>query len=198
MIRLCVVALLAFAVLADPVQAQGPVMDMMVKGRNALNDLRYKEADSLGKRVLSLGSLLTKQQQVEAMQLVIAANFPEETSDQRQDVAIDYIRQLIQMGGVKTLPRDMSHPGLDSLFVLINRMSQPAKIVLGARIPGSVLYLDDQAQGPITGLRTVLVSPGKATKISVRAEGCAPWDTTITAAASDSLRIGFRNPKCSK
>ena len=189
----------AFAVASATVAlAQGsPVTDMMIKGRNALNDLKYKEADSLGRRVLALGNLLTRQQKIDAMQLVVAASYPEETGEQHSDAAIEYIKQMIGLGATG-VPKEMSWPGLDSLVAFVTRAAQPAKLVLGSRAPGAVLYVDGQPQGPIQGLRVVLVPPGKAVALSIRAEGCSPWDSTVTAEAADSVRVGIRMPKCAK
>lgn len=193
----------AFA-FAAPLSAQtqqsagSPVTDMMIRGRNALNDLKYHEADSLARRVLALGTLLSRQQQVDALQLVVAASYPDEAAEQHTDSAISVIRQLVGLGATEGIPRDMSHPALDSLFSFVARAAQPAKVVLGSRIAGSVLYVDGQPQGIIQGLRVVLVPPGKTVQLSIKAENCASWDSTVTTQAADSIRIGFRNPRCSK
>ena len=47
-------------------------------------------------------------------------------------------------------------------------------------------------------VRVVLVPPGKSLQLSIRAENCTPWDSTVTTQAADSIRIGFRNPRCSE
>lgn len=199
--RLIVFAFLLAA--AAPLSAQTPqggslVTDMMIRGRNALNDLRYREADSLGRRVLLLGNLLSRQQRIDALQLVAAASYPDEQPEQHPDSAISVIKELVEMGATQGIPRELSWPGLDSLFSFVARAAQPAKVLLGSRIPGSVLYADGQPQGVIQGLRVVLVPPGKSVQLSIRADGCASWDSTIVTQAADSVRIGFRNPRCSK
>jgi len=190
--------LCATSTLSAQTQQGSPVTDMMIRGRNALNDLRYREADSLARRVLALGTLLSRQQQVDALQLIAASQYPDEASEQHTDSAITVIRQLVALGATQGIPRDMSHPGLDSLFSFVARAAQPAKVVLGSRVAGSVLYMDGQPQGVIQSLRVVLVPPGKAIQLSIRAEGCVAWDSTVTTQAADSVRIGFRNPRCSK
>lgn len=190
--------LLAAAPLSAQTQQGSPVADMMVRGRNALNDLRYSEADSVARRILALGNLISKQQQIEALQLRAAAAFPDEQGAQNQDSAITFIRNLIELGATQGFPRDISWPGLDSLFAMVNRVAQPARVVIGSRIPGSVVYVDGQPQGVIQGLRAVQVAPGRPVQISIRAEGCTPWDSTMTTQAADSIRIGFRSPRCSK
>jgi hypothetical protein len=179
-------------------QAGSPVTEMMVRGRNALNDLNYKQADSVARRVLALGTLLSRQQQIDALQLLVAALYPDEDGQQQQDTTIQLIRSLVSLGADKGIPREMSHPKLDSLFLFVARAAQPAKVVLGSRTPGAFLYIDNNAQGALTGIRTVLVPAGKQVQLSIRADNCAPWDTTITTQSADSLRIGYRAPRCSK
>lgn len=183
---------------AAQTQAGSPVTDMMIRGRNALNDLNYGQADSIARRVLALGSLLSRQQQVEALQLLTSALYPDEAAAQKGDTAIGVIKRLIELGATSGIPREMSHPALDSLFAFVARAAQPAKLILGSRTPGAVLYVDGELQGVIAGLRIVLVPPGKPVQLSIRADSCTPWDTTITTQAADSLRIGFRMPRCSK
>jgi hypothetical protein len=197
------IAFVLVLAVAAPLSAQtqqggSPVTELMVRGRNALNDLRYREADSLARRVLLLGSLLSKQQQIDALQLVAAASYPDEQAEQRVDSAISAIKQLVGYGAAQGIPQEMSWPGLDSLFSFVARAAQPAKLLLGSRISGSILYVDNQPQGTIQGLRVVLVPSGRSVAVSIRAENCAPWDSVVTTQAADSLRIGFRNPRCSK
>lgn len=199
------IALLAFVLVAAPLsvssaqtQAGSPVTDMMVRGRNALNDLNYKQADSVARRILALGTLLTRQQQVDALQLLVASLYPDEDGQQQQDTTIQLIRTLVSLGADKGIPREMSHPKLDSLFIFVARAAQPAKVVLGSRTPGAVLYIDNNPQGVMSGLRTVLIPAGKQVQLSIRADNCAAWDTTLTTQSADSLRIGYRAPRCSK
>src|SRR5881227_3848068 len=78
---------LAVALAAVPARAQtqagSPVKDILTKAKNALNDLKYKEADSLASRALSYGPLLSKEEQLAATQLLVAALFPEDVGDQK-------------------------------------------------------------------------------------------------------------------
>ena len=196
-----ILALMLIAVgapLGAQTQQGSPVIDMMIRGRNALNDLRYNEADSIARRVLALGSLLTRQQQIDALQLRAAASYPDEQGEQKQDTAISVIKTLVGLGATSGIPGDLSWPGLDSLFSFVARAAQPAKVVLGSRVAASIVYVDGQPQGVIQGLRTIMVPPGRPVQISIRAEGCTPWDSTVVTQAADSIRVGFRNPRCSK
>jgi hypothetical protein len=196
------IALLTLLVAAAPLSAQtqagSPVTDMLIRGRNALNDLNYRQADSTARRILALGTLLSRQQQIDALQLLAASLYPDEEGQQQQDTTIQLIKTLVSLGADKGMPREMSHPKLDSLFIFVARAAQPAKVLLGSRIPGAVLYIDNNPQGVMSGLRTVLVPAGKPVQISIRADNCVAWDTTITTQSADSLRIGYRSPRCSK
>jgi hypothetical protein len=171
---------------------------MMSQARNSLNDLRYADADSIARFVLAFGDLLSKQQRVEALQIRAAAAFPDEQGAQSRDSALVHIRQLVALGATDGLPREITWPGLDSLFQMVARLSQPAKVLLGTRTAGSILYIDGQPTGVLQGLKLVQVPAGRSVALSLRAEGCEPWDSTIVAQAADSVRIGFRNPRCSK
>lgn len=199
--RIALLTLLAVAPLSASsaqTQAGSPVTEMMIRGKNALNDLNYKQADSVARRILALGTLLSRQQQIDALQLLVAALYPDEDGTQQQDTTIQLIKTLVSLGADKGMPRDMSHPKLDSLFIFVARAAQPAKVVIGSRIPGAFLYIDNNSQGPLSGLRTVQVPAGKQVQLSIRADGCAPWDTTLTTQSADSLRVGYRSPRCSR
>jgi hypothetical protein len=178
-------------------QAGSPVTELLTKARNALNDLNYAKADSLARQVLALGSLITADQQLAAVQVRLAAFYPEESAAQKMDSAVATIRQMIALGG-RNVPRDISWGGLDSLVTLVKSASIPAKVVFGSKTPGAVIYVNDTPQGTISSLRTVLVPPAVEVKLSIRAEKCATWDTTAVFRASDSVRVGIRNLKCSQ
>jgi hypothetical protein len=202
LIRILKSALVIGAVTASPAigwaqvaQAGSPVTDMLTKSKNALNDLQYARADSFARQVLALGSLLTVEQQIQALELRAAAFFPEETGPQKQDSAVVVIRQLLALGG-KGVPKDLSWAGLDSLVSLVQRASAPAKVVMASRTPGAFVFVNDQPQGPLSSLRSIPVNPGVEVRLSVRAEKCASWDTTAVFRAADSVRIGIRNLKC--
>jgi hypothetical protein len=178
-------------------QAGSPVTELLTKAKNALNDLNYPKADSVARQVLALGSLITADQQLAAVQIRLAAFYPEESGAQKMDSAVTVIRQMIGLGG-KSVPKDISWGGLDSLVTLVKSASIPAKVVFGSKTPGAVIYVNDAAQGTLSSLRTVLVPPAVEVKLSIRAEKCASWDTTAVFRASDSVRVGIRNLKCSQ
>lgn len=176
-------------------QAGSPVGDVLKRARNAVNDLNYKTADSLARVALGYGNLLSRDEQLTAVQIRIAALYPEDAGDQKLDSAMVLIREMIA-GGTKSLPRDLSWPGLDSVVARAVNASQPTKIVLASRGTGAVLYVNGEPQGPIQAMRMVLVPPEVPVKLSIRADKCVAWDTTITVRAADSVRIGYRNPVC--
>jgi predicted YcjX-like family ATPase len=189
------VGLLGARTTAAQTQAGSPVNDVLKRAKNALNDVNYKAADSLARLALGYGNLLSRDEQLQATQLRIAALYPEDTGDQHLDTAMTLIREMIA-AGTQAMPRDISWPGLDTVIARAVRASQPAKVVLGSRTNAAIVFVNADPQGTIQGLRTVLVPPELPVKLSIRADKCVPWDTTITVRAADSVRIGYRNPVC--
>jgi hypothetical protein len=189
------VALCGAGSLSAQAQAGSPVTDVLKRAKNALNDVNYRAADSLARTALGYGNLLSREEQLTAMQIRIAALYPEDAADQKLDSAMVLIRDMIA-SGTQSMPRDLTWAGLDSVIARAVRASQPAKLVLGSRTNGAIVYVNTEPQGTIQGLRTVLVPPDVPVKLYIRADKCVPWDTTITVRAADSVRIGYRNPVC--
>ncbi len=75
------------------------------------------------------------------------------------------------------------------------RTTGSGQILLGTRGLEAVLYVNGQAQGAIDRLRPWPV-PAGAVRLSIRADGCAPWDTTVTVRPDEQTRIGYRAPRC--
>jgi serine/threonine protein kinase len=69
------------------------------------------------------------------------------------------------------------------------------QILLGTRGLEAVLYVNGQAQGAIDRLRPWPV-PAGTVRLSIRADGCAPWDSTVTVRPDEQTRIGYRAPGC--
>ena len=113
-------ALLAVVVVIPQIAASQstPIGDLVGRSQRALNDLRYREADSLARRVLAFGDLATRPERIAALQVVVAAAYPEETGAQKFDTTLAYIRKLVDLGATQ-LPRDLTHPSLDTLFALV-------------------------------------------------------------------------------
>lgn len=194
-------------------EAKSLVSDLMNKGKSAFNDLKYKQADSLGRRVLSYAALLTPSQKMEAMELVVAATYPEDEAEQKADVAIDFIKQLIVMGNKQGIPRELSWAGLDSLYVWTLRAgagagattapapaapaaaAQPAEVRLGTSTPESFLYVNDKVVGQISTAQYFRIPGGENVKLTIKSTKCStPWDTTVNVAPGTQVTIGRRFP----
>lgn len=193
-------------------EAKTIVADLMTKGKGAFNDLKYKQADSLGRKVLSYSVLLTKEQKVEAMQLVVASSYPEDEGEQKADVAIDYIKQLLSMGVKTGIPRELSWAGLDSLYAWVQRATTggataattpapvpvaaagPGQVRLGSPSPEAFLYVNDKIVGPISSLNYWNVPGGEPVKLTIKSTRCMQnWDTTLTVAPGTQSTIGRRS-----
>jgi hypothetical protein len=194
-------AVLIATVLAIPrpadaqTQTGSPVKEVLTQAKNALNDLNYKKADSLASQALSYGPLLSADEQLLATEIRAAALFPEDVGDQRIDSATAVIKRMIALGA-KKMPRDLSWVGLDTLVARAVKETEPAKLVFGSRTPAAFIYVDGQPQGAVSSLRTVMVPPGVPVKISIRADKCTTWDSTVTVRAADSVRVGYRQLAC--
>jgi hypothetical protein len=91
------------------------VADLLTAARTALNDLRYSDADSISRAVLSLGQI-RRIERIQALQIAAGASFPEQASAQQSDRAREMLRQLVRIAPSSTLPREVSWPGLDALL----------------------------------------------------------------------------------
>jgi hypothetical protein len=116
-------ALLLAVLGATPLAAQqrSPIADLLRQASNALNDLRYGRADSIARGVLALGSRVSRNERIEALQIIVAALYPEERGAQRLEPARTYMRQLVRLAPNVTLPRSISWSGLDSLLAQTRR-----------------------------------------------------------------------------
>ncbi len=96
-------------------------------------------------------------------------------------------------GSLDKSKTDGGAPLMDSLR---KRTLGPVGFVrIGSRVPTAVLYIDGTERGPITSLLMLSLS-ARVTRIGVHAAGCAPWDSTVSIANRDTLRLNFRNPRC--
>ena len=68
-------------------------------------------------------------------------------------------------------------------------------VLLGTRGLAAVLYVDGIAKGTIARL-TSWDTPAGRVRLSIRSEGCVPWDTTVVVPRDGQLRIGYRRPSC--
>lgn len=71
-----------------------------------------------------------------------------------------------------------------------------ATIRLGSPTPGAALYVDDNVDALISAVRVITVPAGKPVKLSIRAQGCQSWDTTVTLVPGSANTIGRRFAKC--
>ena len=122
----------AFAALPGGLWGQevSPAADLMGRARQALDNLRYAEADSLARIVLGMGQRLSAEQRLSALQLVAAAQFPEPVAGaaQHPDSALVYLRQIVRAAPNAALRPEMSWRGLDSLMLVARRTTFVASV----------------------------------------------------------------------
>jgi hypothetical protein len=113
--------------LALPAAAQSPVssrqnspiMDMVEKGKDALNNLQYMTARATARELLALK--LKRSQEIAALQLASAAYYPDELSARKPDTAAIYLRRLARLMPIGGFPSDLVSPALDSQLALARR-----------------------------------------------------------------------------
>jgi hypothetical protein len=111
--------LLLMLLLSTTLGAQGPERsasrELLDRARGALSDLRFRQADSTAREVLTLTGL-SRSARIEALQIIAAANLPESPADRRETLARSAISQLLQIDLSLAIPRDIASPALDSLY----------------------------------------------------------------------------------
>ncbi len=68
---------------------------------------------------------------------------------------------------------------------------------IGSRLPLAALYVGSERPRLIgeQGIQSIEAAAGPV-RLSIRLDGCAPWDTSFTVRAGETHTIGFRAPKC--
>lgn len=100
-------------------QEASPIGQLIARAQRALDDLDYERAQTIARTLLDMEGEATASERVTGLQLMVAALFPEEVPAQRPDSARRYLRELVRSGPDVTLPRSVSWPGLDSLFLSV-------------------------------------------------------------------------------
>lgn len=122
MSRIMMKTLVLFAIASVTHSAAGGAQDrsvtrvMLDRGRAAIDQAQYQRADTIARDVLSL-ALLTRSARAEALELLAAANYPPDTALRQRAIARNAISQFIQLDLSNMIPRELSSPGLDSLYV---------------------------------------------------------------------------------
>jgi hypothetical protein len=163
-----------------------PVVDILLRARMALNDLRHSDADSLSQFVLDIfGSRMNREQRLDALSIAAAARYPEPIlgATQHPERALDALRQLVRMDPDAKLRDELRWSGLDSLYVVARastfaaRMDAPRDIELSAGESAVV----------VSGMST---RPARWRVELTSIAGVAPaFSTTLESTVSPSVRL---------
>lgn len=104
-----------------------PIMDMIQRAKNSLNDLQYPQAQNTIREVVALGRL-KRNQELAALQVASASFFPEDVSARVPDSANAYLARLVRLMPTGPFPADLASPGLDSQLVIARRTTFGAAI----------------------------------------------------------------------
>lgn len=166
-------------------QQRSPIAELLRQASNALNDLNYGRADSIARGVLALGERVSREERIEALQIVVAALYPEERAAQKVEAARGYMKQLVRAAPDRDLPRAISWPGLDTLLAQSRRttfavIARPQKDnVATAAAPATI---------PILATR-----PGRFTLVAERSGGAPIRLDSLPTATSGAVSIRALN-----
>lgn len=110
-------ALLILGVTRVGAQQPSPIAELLTRARTALDNLQNGRADSIGRSVLALGTQASREERLEAMEIVAAALYPEDAAGRNRDAATAMLKDYVRMAPDRDIPRSMSWPGLDSLLL---------------------------------------------------------------------------------
>jgi hypothetical protein len=197
MMRARFLAAVVLVAAASAARAQAnPLDDMLATAKKSLEVLDYRKADSISRSVLAFGPALSKSQRALALQIIIGASYPEDKPNERQmDSTRARIKQLIDLDP-SVWDRNLTWDGLDTLRALVLRTMAPGKIVIGSRTPNAMIFLNNQPLGLVGSLKVLELPPDSTIALSIRAERCAPFDTTVRVRAADSVIIGRKTLVC--
>ncbi len=68
-------------------------------------------------------------------------------------------------------------------------------VVFGTRASSAVYYVGGAARGVISNLVQLKLKSGPV-RLGINAEGCTAWDTTVTVRGGETIRLGYRAPRC--
>lgn len=72
----------------------------------------------------------------------------------------------------------------------------PGKVRIGTTTDNAYLYINGQIQGKPLGRLELITVPSGQVRLSIKAEKCTAWDTTIAIVADSTTPIGHRNLAC--
>lgn len=114
---------------AMPAVAQrSPVQDLLATARLALNDLRFADADSILRGLISYD--LRRVDRIQALQLLAGVRYPEQETAQQRDRAISALRDLVRLAPSASLPREVSWSGLEALLAQVREDTFGASVTV--------------------------------------------------------------------
>lgn len=135
--KVMVMAIVAIAVVLSPAPAAAQAdifKDLLAKGREAVNNFEYKAGETTAYQLLAME--LTRQQRIDALELLVASVFPDDAAAQRPDSARSVIAKLVELGVQKMTTPELTWRGLDSLYTVV-AATAPASGVTAIALAGN-------------------------------------------------------------
>ena len=105
-----------------------------------------------------------------------------------------FVRDTIRVPDVSaaTVPTDAPATTPPAPVVPVDTMGS---VLIGSRTPNAYLYVNDVIRGPIGTPRALPIRAGTV-RLAVGAEGCTPWESTVTVTAGQRLQLGYKTLTC--
>lgn len=130
----CAVAVAAFAMIAPSgvgAQAADPVARLLQSARTAFDDLEYTRAINICRLALQQPTI-SRTQRVELLQVLAAAQFPNDPDAARPDSAATTLRTMVKLDLDAAMPRGLGWRGIDSLLTVVKSRVLSIAVAPGA------------------------------------------------------------------
>lgn len=179
----CCLILLILGVNSVGAQQRSPIAELLTRARTALDNLQNGRADSIGRSVLALGTQASREERLQALEIIAAALYPEDAAARNRDAATAMLKDYVRMAPDRDIPRSMSWPGLDSLLLNVRATTFAAV----ARPPHDTPLAGTSAEVDVP---VVATRPARFSLYAVPRAGGAP-QLLDTAAASRATHLHF-------
>lgn len=105
-----------------------------------------------------------------------------------------FLRDTLRLPVVGTAPGS-TDPATTNPPPPVAPVDTMGSVLIGSRTPNAYLYVNDVIRGPIGTPRALPLRAGTV-RLSVGAEGCTSWESTVTVIAGQRLQLGYKTLTC--
>jgi hypothetical protein len=136
---------------------------------------------------------LTKAQEIKVQQYLGAAF----AVAGKRDSALAHFRFALFLSPTLELDRSGFGATEIALFAEAKGSSGRMTLMIGTRTPGATLFIDGESRGELSvAPRSIALPANSPIRLSVKADKCIAWDSTITARPDSTIVLGRKNLSC--